>query len=144
MQQDLFIRKDLTIPGAELEVQATVGGGPGGQHVNKSATRITLRWSVARSAVLRPWHRNRLMERWASRLTKEGEVVIHVHQHRSQQRNLDAARERLVSWIQAALEVQKVRRATKPTRASKRRRVDNKKKRAHVKKGRGRVRYDDS
>ena len=143
MQQDLFIRRDLTIPGAELEVQATVGGGPGGQHVNKAATKITLRWSVVHSTVLRPWQRNRLMERWSSRLTKEGDVVIHVHQHRSQQRNLDAARERLVSWIQQALEVQKVRRATKPTRASKKRRVDAKKKRASVKKGRGRVRYDE-
>ena len=60
-----------------------------------------------------------------------------------EQRNLDAARERLVSWIQQALEVQKVRRATKPTRASKKRRVDAKKKRASVKKGRGRVRYDE-
>lgn len=143
MQQDLFIRRDLTIPGSELEVQATVGGGPGGQHVNKSATRITLRWSVVRSAALKPWQRTRLMERWASRLTKEGEVVIHVHQHRSQQRNLEAARDRLVTWAQAALEVQKARRATKPTRASKKRRVDAKKRRANVKKGRGRVRQDE-
>ena len=143
MQQDLLIRPDLTIPGHELVVQASVGGGPGGQHVNKSATRISLRWSVQHSGALRPWQKNRILERLASRLTNQAEIVIHVHQHRSQQRNLDEARERLCEMVKAALVVQKSRRPTKPTRASKKRRVDSKKRRAQVKKGRGRVRDSD-
>ena len=143
MQEDLVIRAGLTIPGSELSVQASVGGGPGGQHVNKSATRITLRWSVTGSNVLRPWQRAQLQERLAARLTGEGELVLHVHQHRSQQRNLDAARDRLATLVRDALLVQKKRRPTKPTRASKKRRVDAKKRRSQVKQGRGRVKSYD-
>jgi len=83
------------------------------------------------------------MEQLKSRLTNDGELILHVHQHRSQQRNLDTARERMASLIRDSLRVQKKRRATKPTRASKKRRVDSKKRRSQVKKQRGRVRSDD-
>lgn len=143
MQEDLHIRPDLTIPGHEIQIQASVGGGPGGQHVNKAATRISLRWSVPNSGVLRPWQRTRLLEKLSARLTTQGELVLHVHQHRSQQRNLDTARERLVALVKEALEIQKRRKATKPSRSAKRQRVDSKKRRAQVKKGRGRVRDTD-
>ena len=143
MQEDLTIRPGLIIPGSELTAQASVGGGPGGQHVNKSATRITLRWSIAHSQVLRPWQRTQLLERLRSRLTTDGELVLHVHQHRSQQRNLDTARERLATLVRDSLQVQKKRRPTKPTRASKKRRVDSKKRRSQVKQNRGRVKSYD-
>jgi len=143
MQPDLPIRQGLTLPGHELQISASVGGGPGGQHVNKSATRITLRWSLVNSQVLQPWHRTRLKQALQSRLTKEGDLLIHVHQHRSQLRNLEAARGRLAAILSEALRVQKPRRPTKPTRASKKRRVDSKKRRSHVKKGRGRVKSED-
>ena len=143
MQEDLTIRPGLVLPGSELAVQASVGGGPGGQHVNKSATRITLRWSIPNSSVLRPWQREQLLERLSSRLTTEGELVIHVHQHRSQQRNLDTARDRLATLVRDSLQVQKKRRPTKPTRSSKKKRVDAKKRRSQVKQNRGRVKSYD-
>lgn len=143
MQEDLPIQRGLTIPGHELDVQASVGGGPGGQHVNKSATRISLRWNVAASGALTMFQRQRLMEKLSSRLTNDGEIVLHVHQHRSQQRNLEEARDRLTAMVKGALIIPKARRPTKPTRASKKRRVESKKRRANVKKNRGRVRHDD-
>ena len=124
MQQDLFIRRDLTIPGAER------GSGDSrwwtrGQHVNKAATKITLRVGGAQHSVASMATQS-IDGALGISTHKEGDVVIHVHQHRSQQRNLDAARERLVSWIQQALEGTKACQVTKPTRASKKRRVDAK------------------
>jgi len=143
MQEDLTIRPGLVIPGHELDVEASVGGGPGGQHVNKSATRITLRWSAVDSVALTKAQRARFLIKFQSRLTKQGEIVLHVHQHRSQTRNLETARERLADMVLQGIRVEKLRRATKPSRASQKRRVDAKKRRSAVKKNRGRVRRDD-
>ena len=143
MQPDLVIQRGLTIAGAELDVQTSVGGGPGGQHVNKSATKVTLRWSLVESASLSETQRQRFEQKLASRLTTKGELIVQVHEHRSQQRNLDEARRRLAQWIVQALQVQKKRRPTKPTRASKKRRVDGKKRRGAVKKNRQRVSQHD-
>lgn len=143
MQADLPVRPGLVIPGHEIHVRASTGGGPGGQHVNKSNTRISIRWSVRESAVLSEFMRERLLMRLSSSLTQSGELVLHVHAHRSQQRNLEEARKRLAEKVRVGLKIPKHRRDTKPTRASKRKRMDKKKRRGEVKRNRGRVRRDD-
>ena len=137
----LHIRRGLTIPTHELEYTARRGSGPGGQHANKSNTAVTLRWSVRESAALSPWQRSRLLERLS--LTADGVLVIRTDSHRSQLANKEEAAERLVALVQDALRTERRRIATKPTRASQRRRVDKKKQRGAVKRGRGRYRGDD-
>ncbi len=130
---DLQVRRDLVIPGDELQMSTSRSGGPGGQSVNKTSSRVTLRWSVAHSRVLGDARRRRLLERLASRLTSDGELVLHVESERSQLENRRIARERLVEVVNAALHVPKARRATKPTKGSQRRRVKTKRQRGDTK-----------
>lgn len=136
MNEDLNIRPGVVIPDHELHESASRSGGPGGQHVNTTSTKITLRWNLWKSC-LREDLKARLVERLASRLTNEGELVIQADEHKSQLQNRMAARERLVATIQAALIVPKRRTATKPSRSSQKRRVDEKKARGAVKRLRG-------
>ena len=138
MNEDLFVRNGLTIPGHELVEQVSHSGGPGGQHVNKTASRITLRWCPAKSGVLNDTWRARLLKALASRLTKDGEVLVHADSQRSQLQNRENARRRLAELIDAALKVPKVRRATKPTHGSKKRRLAGKKRRSDTKRNRQR------
>ena len=136
--QPLALEGGLHIPAWELTERFVTSPGPGGQNVNKVATAVELRWSVAASS-LPAAAKERIARRWASRLTKEGEFVLQVSTHRSQARNRMEARERLVSMVEAALKVQKRRVATKPTHGSVRRRLKAKAVRGEVKAGRGRV-----
>ena len=115
-------------------------GGPGGQNVNKVSTAVELRFDVRASAVLPEPVRARLLARRDRRLTDEGVLVISAQRFRTQERNRDDARERLLDLIRAALVAPRKRVATKPTRASKERRLGAKKRRANVKQGRGRTR----
>ena len=136
------VRPGLLIPEQELEESYSRSGGSGGQNVNKTSTKVTLRWSVRDSRVLSPFQRGRLEERLASRLTQEGVLVIQASESRSQFDNRESARIRLAGLVREALKTQKKRRATKPTRASKQRRLDSKKQRSSVKSGRGKWRGD--
>lgn len=136
---DIEIKPGVVIPGHELTESHSRSGGPGGQHVNTTSTKITLRWSVAHSSI-RQWARDRLLTALSSRLTQDGELVIHSAGHRSQLRNRQEARERLAATVAAALVVQRTRRPTRPTWGSQRRRVDGKKRQGDKKRGRGRVR----
>ena len=140
---DLFVQRGLVVPASELQLVATRSGGPGGQNVNKVATRVTLRWSPARSAALSEAQRERLLLRLASRLTKEGELVLHVDTSRSQAANREEARARLAEVVREALKVPRKRRKTRPTRGSQRRRVEAKKQRGDVKRLRRRPPRDD-
>ena len=123
----VVVNDRLTIPRAELTFRATKSGGPGGQHVNTSSTRVELLWSPATSAVLPDELRARLLEKLASRLDGEGMVRIVASENRSQLRNRQAAAERLGALVRAALVVRKKRRATKPSRAAKEARLGEKK-----------------
>lgn len=136
----LTITSRIAIEDAELEERFVRASGPGGQNVNKVSTAVELRFDVRASAVLPEPVRARLLARRDRRLTDEGVLVISAQRFRTQERNREDARERLLELIRAALVAPRKRVATKPTRASKERRLGAKKRRANVKQGRGRTR----
>ena len=136
-QPDLEVGGGVVIPAKELHQQASRSGGPGGQHVNKTSTRVTLRWNVRDSDVLDDRQRERLLIRLGSRLTRSGELVVHVDGHRSRMRNMEDARARLAEAVATGLEVPLSRRPTRPTRAARERRIDDKRRRGSLKRIRG-------
>ena len=143
MDGDLEVTERLTIPAAELSWVASRASGPGGQHVNKTSSRVTLRWSVQDSEALRPWMRARLFEMLGARLTGEGVLQIHADSARSQLQNREQARARLAALVAEALKPRRARVATKPSRKAKQRRVDGKKRRGAIKEARQRPGADD-
>ena len=132
----LTINDRLRLPRAELEFRATRAGGPGGQHVNTSSTRVELLWNVRSSTALDDAQRSRLVERLASRIDGQGNVRVVASDSRSQRQNRERAEERLAALLRDALVVQKKRRPTKPSRASKEERLSEKKKRGERKRNR--------
>ncbi len=133
----LMIAPELVIPDDELVERFVRASGPGGQNVNKVATAVELRFDIAQSPSLPEPLRERLLARRDRRLTIDGVMVISAQRFRTQDRNRDDARERLMGFIQAGLRVPKKRIATRPSRASKERRLSGKKTRGKVKRGRG-------
>ena len=129
----LEVTERVSIPRSELEYRASRAGGAGGQHVNTSSTRIELRWNVARSASLDDESRARVAARLATRIDGEGWLRVVSSARRSQQQNREAAEARLAELVHGALAVQKRRRPTRPTRASKEERIRAKKKRGETK-----------
>ena len=113
----LPVNDTLSIPLAEIAIRATPSSGPGGQHVNRSSTRVEAVWNVAGSPVLTEAQRTRLLLRLASRLDGEGNLRVVASDHRSQLRNRTEALERLAGAVARALVMPKTRRATRPTRA---------------------------
>ena len=132
----LVVNKQVVLPEDELDVEAARSGGPGGQNVNKVATKIVLRFCPAESRVLAPEQKRRITERLAHRLTREGELVLHSSAHRQRSRNLAEARSRLAELLAEALRPPAVRYSTRPTRASKRRRLESKRRRGAAKRER--------
>jgi ribosome-associated protein len=130
---DLVVTPQLSIPLSELGYQASRSGGPGGQHVNTSSTRIEVWWDVAGSPSLTPEQRALLLERLGSRLDSTNRLRIVSSTSRSQFRNREDATERLRSVVAAALAVRKKRKATRPSRAAKAARLDAKRRRASTK-----------
>jgi ribosome-associated protein len=129
----LEVSEDVAIPRWELEYRASRAGGAGGQHVNTSSTRIELLWNVTRSVALDDERRARVAARLATRMDGEGWLRIVSSARRSQQQNREAADARLAELVRAALVVPKRRRPTRPTRASKEKRIQEKKKRGETK-----------
>jgi ribosome-associated protein len=127
----------IEIPEDELTERFVRAAGPGGQNVNKVASAVELRFDVAGSRALPEPVRARLLARRDRRLTSEGVLVIQANRFRDQAKNRDDARARLAELIRAATHVPKRRIATKPTRASKERRIESKKNRATIKQTRG-------
>ena len=140
MGDDLHVRPGLVIPGADLSWTAVRSSGAGGQHVNKTATKVELRFDLPGTEALSPSVKARLRRLASGRLDAEGQVVVVSQASRSQAQNLEDAREKLVELVRAALFVPKKRRKTKPSRAAKKRRVDAKRKQSEKKRGRGSVR----
>lgn len=129
---DLPVSRGVRVPRSELVWRFSASGGPGGQHANKAATRAELSWDVAASSALLPVQRERV-------LGKLGPVVrIVVDDERSQARNRALAEERFVARLAAALHVEAPRRATKPSKGAKERRLQAKKQRSQTKAARRR------
>jgi ribosome-associated protein len=139
----LRVNSGLVIPAAELRESFSRSAGPGGQNVNKVATKVELRWSPTGSDALAPWQRQRILERLASRLVGDGDLVVTCDEFRTQGRNRDGARDKLAAMLAAALVRPKPRKKTRPTRSSVRKRVEKKRQRSELKKRRGRPRFDD-
>jgi ribosome-associated protein len=139
----LEITPALLLPLTELEFRATRSGGPGGQHVNTSATRIEVWWDVRSSAALTEQQRAQLLARLSSRLDSEGRLRVVASESRSQLRNREAATERLRDLVASALAVRKPRKRTKPSRAAKAARLEAKRRRSALKHDRRRPGHDE-
>src|SRR5579863_10116537 len=103
MKNDVIITSTITIPEHEIEITASRAGGPGGQHVNKSSTRITVRWNVRNTQVLNDEQKARVLHKLQSRLTLEGDLIIHNSESRSQQHNKKLALAQLAFEVRKAL-----------------------------------------
>ncbi len=128
------INRYITLDESELHYDFVRASGPGGQHVNKAATAVQLRFDVAHSPSLPTEVRERLIKLAGNRVTQEGVLIIEAREHRSQARNRRDALKRLVKLVRRAAKKPKKRRKTKPTRASKERRLRDKRHRGQIKK----------
>jgi ribosome-associated protein len=133
------INNSVNIPKSELEFRFSTSSGPGGQHANRSATRVTLLFDVVHSPALDEVSRSHLLARLATRLDKQGILQIHVQESRSQQQNRELAISRFQRILSEALKPRKPRRATKPSRAAIDKRLAEKKQRARLKQDRGKL-----
>jgi len=139
----IHVSRQVEIPDADLAVSFVRASGPGGQNVNKVASAVQLRFDLAGTPVLAPRVKDRLRALAGHRLAADGAILVHARTHRSQADNRREAEARLADLIRRALVEPKVRRATKPTRASQERRLVSKARAQRIKRLRGRVGHDD-
>lgn len=138
----LPVTDTISIPRAELSFRASRSGGPGGQHVNTSSTRVELVWNVATSPSLTEQQRGRVMEKLTNRINGDGELLLAEGGSRSQHQNREAVVERFVEIVGQALHVPKRRKKTRPPKAERERRLKAKKRRSEIKRLRGPVSLD--
>lgn len=143
MLADLHIDGGLTIPGSDLQYTAARASGPGGQHVNKTSTKVVLRFDLEGTRALSPQVKERLRRLAAGRLDRDGYLMIVSQQSRYQSRNLADARGRLAALIRAALHPPKRRVATRPSKRVVRRRLANKRRQGEKKRLRRTVQRHD-
>ncbi len=134
----------LRIPEDELRFRTSRAGGPGGQHVNKTSTKVEVLWDVAGSPALSERQRTRLLEKLRSRIDSAGILRVSAGERRSQHQNREAAVERLHARVHRALKMPKPRKKTKPSAAAKRARLQEKRRRGELKKQRGSVDSNDA
>jgi ribosome-associated protein len=132
----LVVNESVAIPRSELDVRVSRSSGAGGQHVNKTSSRVEIFWNVLSSRAISEDQRALLRQKLASRITSDGSVRIVASDMRSQTRNRELAEERLVETVRRALVIPKKRRATKPSRAAKEARLDEKKRLSEKKRDR--------
>ena len=133
MEEPLKVTEGIVIPGSELRFTASRSGGPGGQHVNKTSSRVTLHWDLSNTDALNSQQRARVMRRLRNRLTRDGDVLVHVDDNRSQHRNKEIARQRLADAVRSALVERKKRIPTSVSKGAKKRRLETKKRRSSIK-----------
>lgn len=132
----LAVNDSLSIPRSELDVRVSRASGAGGQHVNKTSSRVEIFWNIPASRALTDEQRARLLDKLSSRLTTEGSIRVVASDMRSQSRNRDLAEERLADLVRRSLIVPRKRKPTKPTRAAKEARLETKKRHSNKKRGR--------
>ena len=138
----LLVNESVAIPRSELDVRVSRSSGAGGQHVNKTSSRVEIFWNIPSSQAISEEERSRLLDKLASKLTTEGSVRVVASDMRSQSRNRELAEERLAELVRRALIIPKKRRATKPTKASKEARLEEKKRQAKKKRDRQQRSFD--
>lgn len=143
MENDLLINNWLTIPGNEIEVTASRSGGAGGQHVNKTNSKITIRWNVPNSLALTESQKIRILQKLSTKLTSDGDLIIHDSTTRSQHQNKEQALGRLAEELQQALHVPKKRMRTRVSPAVKEARLRSKSQRSEIKKMRSKKNFVD-
>ncbi len=143
MPEDLAITARIVIPGGDLEIWFSRSGGPGGQKVNKTESRVQIALNLAGTQALAEPVKARIRATFPGKITRDGRLILASDNHRERHRNLVEARARLAAIIRSQLEPPRPRRATKPSRAARRRRLDAKRNRGKLKRLRGKVRRDD-
>lgn len=143
VKDDVVVKNGIVIPAHELKITASRAGGPGGQHVNKTSTRISVRWNIKETKALTDEQKKRVLEKLSNELTKEGEIIVHHGASRSQQQNKKTALELLAKKIRQALHVPKKRMKTRVPKKIKEARLQEKKKRGMIKKIRGKKHFDE-
>jgi len=138
----VVVDETLAIPRAELDIKASRSSGAGGQHVNKTSSRIEISWDIAKSAALSDEQREMLMTRLASRLSTEGAIRVVASEMRSQRQNRDRAEARLADLVRRALVVRKKRKPTRRPRSADEARLASKKLHARKKRDRKRDNAD--
>lgn len=133
MTDDVRVNRRVTIPSSEISFRFSTSGGPGGQHANRSATRVELLWDIEGSKALGPRQKARVRRQLRSRVDAEGVLHVVAHEQRSQAQNRKAALSRLGEMVEAALRVPKRRVATRPSRSAKERRLRAKRRRGEIK-----------
>jgi ribosome-associated protein len=132
----LAVNDSVAIPRAELDVRVSRSSGAGGQHVNKTSSRVEIFWNIPASRALTDDQRVRLLDKLSSRLTSEGSIRVVASDMRSQSRNRDLAEDRLAELVRRALLVPRKRKPTRPTRAAKEARLETKKRHSNKKRNR--------
>ena len=137
------VTDDIAIEESEIQLNFIRSSGPGGQNVNKVSTGVQLRFSVLENSSLAPDVRKRLIKLGGSKITADGILIIHARRFRSQEQNRSDAIDRLIDLIRQAAVTPKSRRKTKPSPASRQRRLDAKRKRSEIKRHRKSIKYSD-
>jgi ribosome-associated protein len=143
MKDDLPIKGNIVIQSHELEVTSSRSGGPGGQHVNKTDSRITVRWNVQNTSALNDEQKKWILQKLASQLTGDGDLIVHASESRSQPQNKVAAFARLAAVVRNALVVPKKRMATRVPKKAKEVRLESKARRSTIKKIRSKKYHED-
>ena len=143
MDGGVKVTRSLTIPMSELEFVFMPSGGPGGQHANRSSTKVVVAWNVNESNALGPRQKQKVQAALRSRIDSSGVLRLSSDRHRSQMRNREDVVRRLADLVARALRPIKPRTATTPTRSAREKRMKQKRQRGQIKKARQRPRAED-